>query len=639
MTPIRDHLESVVLAGVLLLIGVVLAPDYGVSDDEYIHYEYAYQVSEVYAGLREPTDVLLNLEYYGPAFNLVSRGLSSFLQTTGIYSDAFTGWHISYFVTFVLAAWSIYAICRRFVSKAASLSAMLLFATQPLLFGHAFINPKDIPLMGLFSVSILLGFWASDWPFVWRMTKGTLVEANFESIRKTVLLSRWRLASIAQRAGFLAGAFSLVVVAGGSITGIWTRVSESLLRHLYSDAVSPVFWKLFEIVAEDAWKTPVDAYIRKVHVSLPWVSLTVVLIILLWTLVLGIRIFSGETAVAHLRGARPWLFLLLASVGLGITSSVRTSGIFVGILVSLLWLRNSKLESIPSLVIYWSSGLGVMYLTWPFLWGAPIRRLLATVRYMMDFPYQQTELFEGLMYHAYELPRYYLPKILTLQFTEALYVATTLGVMYIAFRALRSNPVGRPFELLLVCCWFLLPVGAAYLLKTPLYNNFRQLLFVTPPLFIVAGLGIDAAFSLARNPFARTGLVALIILPGVLGILTLHPYEYIYYNSFVGGVAGAAGRYPTDYWCTSSKESVEFINRVAAPGETIGYTRQYHMVRPYAREDFELVSVLTASEAIDSGARYVFTCRETRFPEFPAAFRVERGGATLSIVRLVVGGK
>ena len=31
---------------------------------------------------------------------------------------------------------------------------------------------------------------------------------------------------------------------------------------------------------------------------------------------------------------------------------------------------------------------------------------------------------------------------------------------------------------------------------------------------------------------------ALLLIPGLVGVLTLHPYEYIFYNSLIGGVRG-----------------------------------------------------------------------------------------------------
>lgn len=41
----------------------------------------------------------------------------------------------------------------------------------------------------------------------------------------------------------------------------------------------------------------------------------------------------------------------------------------------------------------------------------------------------------------------------------------------------------------------------------------------------------------------------------------LHPYEYIYYNSLVGGLPGANGKYETDYWGAGYREAVYWFNK------------------------------------------------------------------------------
>jgi hypothetical protein len=36
----------------------------------------------------------------------------------------------------------------------------------------------------------------------------------------------------------------------------------------------------------------------------------------------------------------------------------------------------------------------------------------------------------------------------------------------------------------------------------------------------------------------------------------MHPYEYLFYNQFVGGLEGASRRYVTDYWVNIMPEAV-----------------------------------------------------------------------------------
>ena len=53
--------------------------------------------------------------------------------------------------------WAFYGLSKRFLTGPAALFATLLFATQPLIWGHAFISPKDIPFLSFFLLSLLSG--------------------------------------------------------------------------------------------------------------------------------------------------------------------------------------------------------------------------------------------------------------------------------------------------------------------------------------------------------------------------------------------------------------------------------------------------------------------------------------------------
>ena len=44
-------------------------------------------------------------------------------------------------------------------------------------------------------------------------------------------------------------------------------------------------------------------------------------------------------------------------------------------------------------------------------------------------------------------------------------------------------------------------------------------------------------------------------------MVDLHPYEYLYYNSLVGGLKGAYGKHESDYWGLGYKEAVLWFNK------------------------------------------------------------------------------
>ncbi len=155
------------LASVLLLLAVSLVAglltlgDYGETWDEpsiRVYADYAIHAYRFFFHPAQlpPFDPVLSA--YGPSYfigaGLVVRALH--LVVPALATPV--AWHACYFVTFLADVLLLYALCRRWLRRLASLGACLLFVSQPLFWGHAFINPKDLPFMAFFLASVVLGF-------------------------------------------------------------------------------------------------------------------------------------------------------------------------------------------------------------------------------------------------------------------------------------------------------------------------------------------------------------------------------------------------------------------------------------------------------------------------------------------------
>lgn len=92
----------------------------------------------------------------GPAYLLVATPLVSFFEWLGL--DLASAWHLTNFLTFNLGIYLFYRLASKWMSKESALAVAALFAFQPLLWGHAFINPKDIPFLTFFLGSVFFGF-------------------------------------------------------------------------------------------------------------------------------------------------------------------------------------------------------------------------------------------------------------------------------------------------------------------------------------------------------------------------------------------------------------------------------------------------------------------------------------------------
>ena len=110
-----------------------------------------------------------------------------------------------------------------------------------------------------------------------------------------------------------------------------------------------------------------------------------------------------------------------------------------------------------------------------------------------------------------------------------------------------------------------IPVALVMAMRSTLYNGIRHLIFVLPPLAVVAGLALDRLFRLATRRQAR-GMVAALALWGgwhASLLIRLHPYQYVYANLLAGGMPGA-NDYELDFWGESLREGAFMLaNHVA----------------------------------------------------------------------------
>ena len=140
----------------------------------------------------------------------------------------------------------------------------------------------------------------------------------------------------------------------------------------------------------------------------------------------------------------------------------------------------------------------VTYLTWPFLWGNPLYIFFKALKTMLAFPWIGTVRFEGLNYQASELPWYYLPKLIGIQFTLPLILLAIAGTVLL-IRRIMSKSQGWSTGIILLI-WFWVPLIVVMILQPNSYDNFRQYLFITPPLFAMAGIAVDKGLQIFHRP-------------------------------------------------------------------------------------------------------------------------------------------
>ena len=236
-----------------------------------------------------------------------------------------------------------------------------------------------------------------------------------------------------------------------------------------------------------------------------------------------------------------------------------------------------------------------MIFAWP--WAAlspfnPIRGLFA----FSDFHYEIRTAFAGRIYEMANVPRSYVPVYILIRVPLLMLSAAGLA-MVLPLLQPRADRARLPAqkELALVSLTVIFPVACQVLSRGPAFTGLRHFLFIIPPLAVLAGIGLErlltALDSLGRV-FASGGLAVLIacLLSDASTLVRLHPYEYLFYNSLVGGLEGASRRYDLDYWFNSMPEAIRQLEgylRRTAPLDRSWPTQIYSVAVCGERLEFE----------------------------------------------------
>jgi hypothetical protein len=423
----KSRRGDALIVSVLILVGILLAAtfgrDYGLSWDEPDTSRLARATLSSYMTLRPLASIPGELRFYGPAFLALAETI------TDVLSRIFVVWktndirHVAYFFSFILAAVGVYGISRGHVGRVAALWASILFASQPLLFGHAFVNPKDLPFLAFFALSMAAGLlslrllptttgsdpWAalkeSDWrDELWVRVSKVGMGAPREERELVAALAVGAVVLFAQ------------ALSGRAALPEWT---QTLVEEAHAGVAPLPVQAAFNFVADEADSVRIEAYLLKAErlylrsvIAAAWMLAGA---LVLWV---GVRLRKGvlktdRKATAPERRSCPSRVFLAAMIGsgviLGFTVAIRPIAPLAGLLISALALfrLSNWRERGVVIVAYWASAIAVAYAVWPFLWPNPVDRFLSAVQLMGDFPYQGVELFRGQGFTVPELPWFY----------------------------------------------------------------------------------------------------------------------------------------------------------------------------------------------------------------------------------------
>lgn len=374
--------------------------------------------------------------------------------------------------------------------------------------------------------------------------------------------------------------------------GPFFEVIVSIFEHLLSRVVSWVYVR--GVMDGLAGVTGILAVILcGFSLKKPWAGIAGAIILVLYPRFFGGMFYnSKDIPLASAVMITLWGLLLLINnwknryikysfilgIFLGITLAIRVIaiGIYplifgIGFLYALYKIRNKNLNKIDikkllqsGLVIILSS-LITATIFWPFVLISPLQNGIASIELMSNFHWTADVLFNGQFIAANELPSTYLPTWLLIGSPIITILLFILGLFVFIMKILKKN-FTESYKITIFIGLLISYLSIIIIKKATLYDSYRQILFLIPPIALIAGYGFTEVLAYLKLykkyylPMIFTVAISCSYILVLKDIYILHPYEYIYFNELVGGLQGAYGKYETDYWGSCYKDLAFWLN-------------------------------------------------------------------------------
>ena len=208
---------------------------------------------------------------------------------------------------------------------------------------------------------------------------------------------------------------------------------------------------------------------------------------------------------------------------------------------------SARLLRWQNLVVFSGLLIALVIVTYPVFWINPVRGILGGLKYMAWHPQQAYTLTWG---HEWEATAAtptltYLAGWLVVKLPAMILI----GIVLVPF--VQKRIAQRRFQRI---AYFTLLFGSLYMLiavvvmRSHLYDETRQLLFVYPLLFL---LGSVALYAASRKLVVVVALVSFSLF--TWDQVRLHPYQYVYFNEFARFLK-IDELFETDYWGASCRE-------------------------------------------------------------------------------------
>jgi len=262
-------------------------------------------------------------------------------------------------------------------------------------------------------------------------------------------------------------------------------------------------------------------------------------------------------------------YFILLGIGVGLLINLRIMGVMMLSLIPFFLMIDALKEKSYKInvklgIIFISTVIATLYVTWPFLWVNPLENFVFALKNMVRFRWGGTVLFNGEFIKATELSWNYIPVWFTIT-TPIFYLISGLSglvLLVVSFfkkpSVYLSNNKQRNNLFFLIC--FLSPVVIVIINHSVLYDGWRQMYFIYPAFVLLCIYGLNFFYERNMKKLIVIGFFITFVFIGFFMVKN-HPFQHVYFNGFVDRKNPEFLRkhFELDYWGTSYKQSFEYI--------------------------------------------------------------------------------
>jgi hypothetical protein len=175
---------------------------------------------------------------------------------------------------------------------------------------------------------------------------------------------------------------------------------------------------------------------------------------------------------------------------------------------------------------------------------------------------------------------------------------------------------------------------------SPVYDGMRHFIFTLPGMAAVSAVAFIWIYEKLSNKSFKiiaATFITVVFAAIAFDMVALHPYQYIYVNRISGGLEKVQKSYDTEYWGLSLRDGIEWINENAPPGTTVIVGGNLYSATLFAEPNLKVIDYDESNSPKVARPFYYLAWprwqAQSRFPECPVVYQVQRLRVPLSIVK------